>query len=197
MVWVVKIGGSLANNERLIDWLNLLANLDQAIVIVPGGGAFADQVRRFQLRWQFSDDVAHQMAILAMHQFGLMMADLDPRLDYAVSAYNVVKKLDQGFSTIIWLPSIEELQQDRVPASWDVSADSLAAWLCSKLNADRLILIKSAETSVYKECSVPALQQNNIVDQAFAEMIKGLDCSLTVLGRNQLDLFPSQVDKNR
>ena len=67
---VIKLGGSLAYSKTLIDCLNKIQQRYQgrAVIIVPGGGAFADQVRRAQQHWQFDDITAHHMAILAMQQ---------------------------------------------------------------------------------------------------------------------------------
>ncbi len=36
------------------------------VVIVSGGGPFADQVRDAQKRWKFNDQQAHQIALHAM-----------------------------------------------------------------------------------------------------------------------------------
>jgi aspartokinase-like uncharacterized kinase len=188
-VWVVKIGGSLADNTRLIEWLKILSSSKQAIVLVPGGGPFADQVRSIQSHWQFSDTTAHHMAILAMQQYGLMLAGLNPQFKCAISAQEVKKNLSAGLLSIIWMPSIDELQEDGVAASWDVSSDSLAVWLCSKLDAERLILIKSTDMSQHKDDSIKALQLANIVDQAFLQMMDHVNCPLTVLGSDQLDDF--------
>lgn len=189
VVWVVKIGGSLADNTRLIEWLKILSSSKHAIVLVPGGGPFADHVRSMQSHWQFSNAVAHHMAILAMQQYGLMLAGLNPKFKCAISAQEVKKNLSAGLLPIIWMPSIDELHEDGVAASWDVSSDSLAAWLCSKLNAERLILIKSTDMSQHKDDSIKALQLANIVDQAFFQMMDHVNCPLTVLGSDQLDYF--------
>ncbi len=188
-VWVVKIGGSLADDARLIEWLKILSSSKQAIVIVPGGGPFADQVRSMQSHWQFSDATAHHMAIIAMQQYGLMLADLNPKFKCTISAQEAKKNLSAGLLSIIWMPSIAELQKDGVAASWDVSSDSLAAWLCSKLNAERLILIKSTDMSQQKDDSIKALQLANIVDQAFLQMMNHVNSQLTVLGSDQMDSF--------
>lgn len=189
MVWVVKIGGSLATNKRLLEWLELISASKQTIVIVPGGGPFADQVRHLQLQWQFSDAIAHHMAILAMRQYGLMLAGLSSQFDCLETVQDIKEQLYQTSTSIIWLPCHEELQQDQVAASWDVSADSLAAWLCAKLNADRLILIKAVDVSDHHDDSIELLQQANIVDRAFQQMMDKAHCPLTILGCDQLDLF--------
>lgn len=74
-MWVVKLGGSLAASDRLPDWLRSLAGRSD-LVLVPGGGPFADQVRAMQARWGFDDATAHHLALLAMEQFGRMLCAL-------------------------------------------------------------------------------------------------------------------------
>lgn len=79
MKYIIKIGGSLYHRPELKRVLAHAAGLVKAphsAVIVPGGGPFADQVRRAQQRWPFADKTAHDMALLAMRQYGLMLAAL-------------------------------------------------------------------------------------------------------------------------
>ena len=54
---VVKLGGSLADWDRLPHCLACLVPL--GLVIVPGGGPFADQVRTAYSRWRFDQATAH------------------------------------------------------------------------------------------------------------------------------------------
>ena len=189
MVWVVKIGGSLANDKRLTDWLELISDSHQPIVVVPGGGPFANQVRAAQSFWQFSDNAAHHMSILGMQQFGYMLTDLNKKLDSAVSASEVNKKLKSGYSSIVWIPTLEELVLDNIPASWDVTADSLAVWVCKKISADYLMLIKSLDMTRYVDCSIQILQENGIVDPAFKKMLLEIDCPFKVIGVSQMEIF--------
>ncbi|RUU72932.1 hypothetical protein EOD00_40425, partial [Mesorhizobium sp. M7A.T.Ca.TU.009.01.3.1] len=67
---IVKLGGSTAHAAEMKSWIAALAGSRLPIVIVPGGGLFADHVRETQTRMDFSDAAAHAMAILAMEQFG-------------------------------------------------------------------------------------------------------------------------------
>jgi len=71
---VIKLGGSLMKDSAvLIDCLNTIEQkyIDK-IVLVPGGGVFADQVRSVQQQWGFNDQIAHQMALISMHQMALL-----------------------------------------------------------------------------------------------------------------------------
>src|SRR5882757_2855389 len=77
---VLKLGGSLASSGGLTACLAALGTLRGEIVVVPGGGFFADAVRAAQPRFGFSDRAAHHMAILAMEQYALLLVDRLPRL---------------------------------------------------------------------------------------------------------------------
>lgn len=138
---VIKLGGSLH------DWPDLPACLAELTappsVIVPGGGLFADQVRRAQAAWQFDDRTAHDMALLAMAQFGRMLTGLEPRLAAARSTHRINAALAAGHSAV-WLPNPTDDELQAIPASWEVTSDSLAAWLAHRLAATELVLVKSA-----------------------------------------------------
>lgn len=196
MVSVVKIGGSLAYDERLTDWLDqILKHTHKPIVIVPGGGPFADQVRQLQSKWQFSDLAAHQMAILAMHQFGHLLTDLRPKIAVATSVQSIRDKLQQGVSKLVWIPDIAELNKAKIPATWEITSDSLAAWLSQQLNADHLFLIKSVELSNNQPVDNIDDQSSNIVDKAFAQMSAHCTCPIIFLGKKQTQKFHAAFDK--
>ncbi|MFN0316892.1 MAG: aspartate kinase, partial [Burkholderiales bacterium] len=66
-MWIVKLGGSLSRAGTLAQWLAAIAQVGRGkIIVVPGGGSYADAVRDEQERWRFDDSCAHSMALLAM-----------------------------------------------------------------------------------------------------------------------------------
>ncbi len=77
---VIKIGGSLIGNARnLVHILNDYAlTEDEQILIIPGGGIFADTVRMASGVYGISDEAAHWMAILAMDQYAHYLTDNTP-----------------------------------------------------------------------------------------------------------------------
>ena len=175
-LWVVKLGGSLAQSRYLNRWLGILAGGGGLVVIVPGGGPFADQVRVLQKRRRFDDATAHHMALLAMEQYGRMLAGLEPGLHPAASRAEIARAR-RARQTAVWMPTPMVLADSGIAASWDITSDSLAAWLAGKLKADRLVLVKSAALSA---SSVPAtaLTRRGIVDPAFPAYLgrSGVDC---------------------
>lgn len=172
-MWVIKLGGSLYESHCLPGWLHQLTTLEAGkVVIVPGGGPFADQVRHAQNRWGISDACAHTMALLAMEQFGYLLQSLKPTLRLAAS-HKEIKELLSQQQIPIWLPATELLDQPEIPKNWEVTSDSLAAWLSSKLKASRLVLIKKAQLSE-PVISAHALVSRGIVDAAFPRFLHSI-----------------------
>ena len=176
---VVKLGGSLADWPELPTCLKGLA--DHGCVIVPGGGPFADQVREAQHRWRFDNRTAHDMALLAMAQFGRMLAGLEPRLATASVPPDLASAIAQGRS-VIWLPdpAAEDLQA--LPASWDVTSDTLAAWLARRIGATELVLVKSAAVPPGAS-DLARLSAAGLVDRAFADFAADSACASWICHR--------------
>jgi 5-(aminomethyl)-3-furanmethanol phosphate kinase len=163
---ILKIGGSLAEGTFLRAWLNLAADhSDRSIVIVPGGGPFADQVRVAQPQLGFDDAVAHRMALLAMEQYAIAMSGMEPRLCLASSPITLERALLRR-DTALWLPSAMARGRPDLPESWEVTSDSLACWLANELCARRVVLIKSA-TPPENLTTAAALARAGYVDAAF------------------------------
>src|SRR5690242_4067834 len=133
---VIKIGGSCALALDLRRWTATVAACGGRAVVVPGGGPFADAVREAQPRMGFDDAAAHQMAMLGMEQFGHALASFDPRLAVADSMAALRGALKDN-KVPIWLPVRMAMRAADIPASWQVTSDSLAAWLAGKLRAAR------------------------------------------------------------
>lgn len=107
------------------------------LVVVPGGGRFADEVRRADRRFALADSAAHWMAILAMDQYGHLLAGLASGAVLARSR----RELAPGGLNVL-APSAWLLRADPLPHSWDVTSDSIAAWFARVLGARRLMLVK-------------------------------------------------------
>ncbi len=177
---VIKLGGSLAHSGTLIKCLDTIEQKYQgrAVVIVPGGGVFADQVRVAQSHWQFDDKTAHAMALLAMQQMALMLKGLKPDFSLAGSVSDIQEQLNRQ-KTIIWSPDVVELDKAGIQATWDITSDSLAAWLAKALSAKELILVKSA--NIDTGLSVRELAEQNIVDKAFCDFLAQTSFKITII----------------
>ncbi|MCK9396101.1 MAG: uridylate kinase [Methylobacter sp.] len=167
---VIKLGGSLSRSDALVNCLDAVEKNYQgrAAVIVPGGGAFADQVRLAQQYWRFDDNTAHHMALLAMQQMALMFKGLKQDFVIAPTVAAIRDQLGRQ-KIVIWSPDISELDKAGIRASWDITSDSLAAWLAKTLSATELILIKSA--AIDAGFSLHQLSEQDIVDKAFCDFV--------------------------
>jgi aspartokinase-like uncharacterized kinase len=168
--WVIKIGGSLLGSPELERWLTLFAKFsDGQIIIVPGGGLFADAVREAQKLSKISDACAHRLAVLAMDQYGLLLANMNSELATARNEMELDERTWQH-RCIVWLPSQMVLADDTIPKSWDVTSDSIAAWLAQKVNAQQLILVKS-DKPTESELSLRMMTSTGVLDEAFSEFV--------------------------
>ncbi|ADH88096.1 aspartate/glutamate/uridylate kinase [Ancylobacter novellus DSM 506] len=140
---IVKLGGSLVSHPRLTALLSALARRGAPLVLVTGGGPLADGVRALQPRLGLSDAACHRMAILAMEQTALAFADIAPGLMLADTPEAIVDAHAQGRAAL-WAPARMALAARELPESWDLTSDSLAAWLAVEIGAARLTLVKSA-----------------------------------------------------
>ncbi len=181
---VIKLGGSLAASGKLRSCLDKIESCYQgrAVVIVPGGGVFADQVRIAQRQWQFDDRAAHLMAILAMQQMALVINALKPDIAIASSIVECSKQINNK-GIAVWSPDFAELDKAGIPATWDVTSDSLSAWLAKMLAADELILVKSG--NINADFNVPKLVQQQVVDALFHKFTQQTSFKLTIVNAEE------------
>jgi dihydroneopterin aldolase len=174
---VIKLGGSQAFAPHLRHWLDAIASRAGSIVLVPGGGPFADTVRDAQPRIGFDDGAAHRMALLAMEQYGCALASMNAHFTLAESQTEIARALAERLVPV-WLPSRMVLAAREIPWSWEVTSDSLAAWLAGELPASRLVLVKPGAARMDAE----ALAARGIVDPAFPGFLARSGATVTVLG---------------
>ena len=167
---IVKLGGSLSQADTLIKCIDKIEKkyAPKSVVIVPGGGAFADQVRLTQQRWQFDDNTAHKMAILAMQQMALLIQGLKSYFSIVHSVSEIPEQLLKH-PIVIWSPDIVELDNAAIPASWDITSDSLSAWLAQILSASELILVKAAIFD--NSLTLKQLAELDVIDKCFCAFV--------------------------
>jgi aspartokinase-like uncharacterized kinase len=136
---VVKVGGGLGDSA-LPGLCTALGDLGERhpLIVVPGGAGFADAVRDADRRFQLGAATSHRMAILGMEQFGWLLSDLIPGAVRCAGLPQV-----RAGRTAVLLPAA--LPLDRLPASWEVTSDSIAAWAAAQIGAGRLVLVKAVD----------------------------------------------------
>jgi 5-(aminomethyl)-3-furanmethanol phosphate kinase len=161
-VVVYKVGGSL------FDWPELFPRLIEFFnseptrpLIVSGGGAAADVVRDWDQVHRLGDVRSHRLAIRSLSLAGEFLAD---GLGARIVSHRQDAKAAWAAGRIAVLDAAtfieREIAADAVPlpATWDVTSDSIAAWVAARWPA-RLTLVKSAS---------PGVSLNHYVDSYFA-----------------------------
>ncbi|PYO42142.1 MAG: hypothetical protein DMD33_10760 [Gemmatimonadetes bacterium] len=144
---VVKIGGGLLGKagafDLVIEALTAFAPR-RRIAVVPGGGPFADAVRQMFRRIKIGEDAAHWMAVLGMDQYAHALAARIPNAVLVDAPEAITAAVKAGRLPVVapyrWLRGADPL-----PHSWDVTSDSITAWIAGALRARRIVLIKPAD----------------------------------------------------
>ena len=205
---VIKVGGSLYGAPALKGVLHALSCEARAacVVVVPGGGRFADAVRVAQTREGFSDAEAHLKALQAMDAAGVWLGRcLEARgssptvLD--VDALETLSRtaagpglptglwLVSGFPTLMWEPAL--------PVGWQTTSDTVALWCAQKLLAEELCLYKSAGPGTR---SLEELAQAEYLDRQFPLTFAAqpLPCSVVWPGEPEpVWLWPNSTDRTQ
>ncbi len=180
---IVKVGGSVA--DRLDEVVPLLKAANA--VIVPGGWIFADLVRKVYAETDLDDDAAHWMAIAAMSVYGHFIAS---------KGLEVIEPDDFGEipkRTCVLLPYRLLRRYDELPHSWDVTSDSIAAWIAAKLG-EKIVIKVTAASGIKVEdktlARVPASKLrsvgSDVVDAYLPEVLLRFGIDFLVLGVDDL-----------
>ena len=176
---VVKVGGSLFDlpdlGTRLAGWLTGLKTPN--VLLIPGGGRAADLVRAWDRQHQLGEETSHWLALRALTFNAHFLASLLP-------GSRVIKNLHDSLPGSIpildmhaWATVVDRLP-DRLPHSWDVTSDSLAAQVAILGKASQLILLKSVALPEGMDWREAARQ--GIVDPFFPQAISRAPVNLTI-----------------
>ena len=146
MTTILKVGGSLSRDQKLIALSREIGRIGARhhLLVVPGGGDFADAVREHYQRYPLTETTAHRMALLAMDQYGYLLGDLIPD-SVLVTGLLLARRVMQAGQVPILLPSSLLIQADPLPHSWQVTSDAIAAWIAGLIGADWLVLLKDVD----------------------------------------------------
>lgn len=189
---VVKVGGSLSRGAGLKKLGRELAELghQHRLLVVPGGGSFADTVRDYDKCYGLSNATAHWMAILAMDQYGYLLSDLIP-YSQPVRDLEAAHKIAFARRVPVLLPFDLIRQADPLPHSWEVTSDSISAWVAKSAGASKLILLKDVDGLCRK--ASPGEGEGDLLHSLTLEQLancEGVDRFVaTVVGESQLDLW--------
>jgi aspartokinase-like uncharacterized kinase len=177
---VVKLGGSLLGTPRLDRLVRTILSCDRTrVVIVCGGGRYADGVRAAQHELGFSDALAHRLALDAMRWVGETIVDRHTELRLVEDATLIADAHAAGRIPLWTAAELRGGHRDIVE-NWDVTSDSLSAWLAAHLGAATLVLIKSIQ--VPRGEGPAQWVSRGIVDAAFAGFAERFSGEVTCIG---------------
>jgi 5-(aminomethyl)-3-furanmethanol phosphate kinase len=151
---VLKVGGSLFDwpelPRRLTAFLDArrTINSGERIVLIAGGGPSADVVREFDQIHRLGDLPSHYLALHALDLTAILLAALLPG-SLPVDRIESMREAWNARSIPILAPrqtliEIDRPGRDPLKASWDVTSDAIAARIAVHLEAQCLVLLKSA-----------------------------------------------------
>ena len=110
----------------------------QNCLFVIGGGEFANLIRKYDVEIGFSQDVTHETAIDSMDILAKLLND---KLAFTEISYTreEAKSISDSNKIPIMICSGILKENEPFKHSWDVTSDSIAAYIASLLNAKLLI----------------------------------------------------------
>jgi hypothetical protein len=198
---IVKVGGSL------LDWPPLPRALQKWLkeqppafnVLLCGGGAFADEVRRLDERFDLGDETAHALAIGAMSLtarllaalLGAMLDEERPLTSYA----DLVEYCRRHQAGLVVCDVADFLAGDEqrlpgtvLPHDWTVTSDAIAHRLAETIFADELVLLKSADAPA---STLPELAAAGYIDGFLGRGSPAGRCRLRLVNLRSLADLPS------
>lgn len=150
---VIKLGGSLLDmpdmGSRLFTWL--ARQTPAFTVLVPGGGRLADAIREFDRLHPLGELAAHWSCVRVMTIQAEMLAAIWPQARLARSLAEIEAGAPLWREPVVLLDPWRFLREEEpaaserpLPASWQVTSDSIAGRLAQLFGADELVLLKSA-----------------------------------------------------
>jgi aspartokinase-like uncharacterized kinase len=158
---VVKVGGSLYDwpqlGTRLREYLGTFRG--RSIVLVPGGGPFANVIRSMDETHRLGEERAHWLALQSLALAAHFLEQLLPgaKVIDGISAARNSWVVDRAsILNIFRFARGDESRPHHLPHRWSATSDSFAARVAIVARAERLILLKSSPPSADSDWTVAA-----------------------------------------
>ncbi|WEX91422.1 aspartate kinase (plasmid) [Sinorhizobium garamanticum] len=179
---VVKFGGSLMRNletcRTVLAGLEHVRSAGHRILVVPGGGLPDKVIEAVDAAHPLAAFTAHHACALAQDQTGYMITD--PAFSSNLAACSTLGEcrllIKEGKIPVL-LPSRILFALDPVEWSWDITSDSIAAWVAWLTNTEKLAILTDVD-GVYR---------NGRTDQPAALMSEVASDELARLGHTSID----------
>ncbi len=191
---IVKIGGSLLNySKQLEQVLQVIDNdYENEIIIVPGGGIFADTVKNIQEKLDINDDIAHWMAIKATEIYAIYISEKLSRGVLCENLQEIENYLSRRYIPIV-LPFKIMYRLDILPKTWKATSDSIAILIAILTSSDLTILLKVIDGLIIngkliRQASVHELSSlQGIADDYILELIKKYKIRAVILNALRIE----------
>jgi aspartokinase-like uncharacterized kinase len=180
---VVKVGGGLLRAEGPAGLRRACAEAvalarRRPVLVVPGGGPFADAVRAVDAQVGLGDELAHALALQAMDQLGAVLRPL-----LGGCAVTAALTAPGGLALVLAGPAFGD--RPEIPRSWAVTSDSLAVFAAAAAGALEALLLKpiSPGPPALTTSELEALQARDggrFVDAHLARAVRDTGVAVTV-----------------
>ncbi|MCX7418433.1 MAG: hypothetical protein NT013_02705 [Planctomycetia bacterium] len=181
-VAILKLGGSLLDLPDLCVRLQaVFANFDgDRPLLICGGGEAADLVRRWHDCFELDEERSHWLALEAIRLNQRLLLDLLPKLELVSNRAAAESAWRRDRVPLLDLAEFVRTEEalveptERLPHCWDVTSDSLAAWVAARWPADRLILLKSVDLPDAQTDDSEQLASAGLIDSFFPQLTNSI-----------------------
>lgn len=180
-VSVIKVGGSLFDlpdlSTRLLRLLDQLG--ESRPLLICGGGRAADLVREWDRLHQLEASQAHWLAIHSLSLNEQLLCTSLPKTRRVSSKREALQAWDNGLIPVLnsynYLTRTSSRLVKSLPETWDVTSDSIAAWVTLTWPSEELILVKSVNLPE-EELNASDLADAGLVDAYFPKLAESVPC---------------------
>jgi len=176
---VARIGDGLAATPHLKVWLDALAAWPGALVLAPGVGPFGAAAKGAAQAMGLNAVVAQRIALMAMDQYAVALAAVRPSPVIAETE-EALRAAIAARRTAVWAPAHIASAATDIPATPEISSDSLAAWLAGRLGAAHLLLVEDSDPP--RPVSTAWLARRALVDARFPDFAAVAKCPIWIAG---------------
>jgi uridylate kinase len=141
-------------------------------LLVVGGGPIADTVRRWDSVHGLGDNRAHSLALQSMSFNAQLAAAILGDARVVTTRAQARDAWAEGCVAVLaaaeFVDAEEHASRDFLPRSWDVTSDSVAAYVALHWPADALALLKSV--ALPGECDVQNAARGGFLDAHFPRL---------------------------
>ena len=173
---LVKIGGSITEKGtyKQIKSLGIclfdIFSKFKKFAIIPGGGIFAEEIRKMQVKEKYDDELAHWLAIDAMDLHGYFLKNFIPKSEiYEINFLKFQNSFSDFYAKnkIPILSVFEFMKKHSVlEHSWNTTSDAITIEIAAFLGIKEVLFLKDVdgifrEEKITEKISVKELSKLN------------------------------------